>query len=184
MSELVSLREFSRRIGVGLRAVQWAIENSRIKVAKSEQHGQRTRVFLDYESAARDWEANRDPSKRNRPTKGEMKQQSPRAGAGIPVGDSPYQKARSAREVYNAKMAELKYKIETKMLVPVEDVKILFFDIARTVQQNMLNIPNRVSAIIAAEIDEKKIHDILLDEIAKSLEALSNGKLDKLTKQN
>lgn len=199
MGELVSLRECARRLGVQLRSVQVAIQNGRIDVARTDTHGQRTRVFVDIDTVLQQWAQNTDPGKRHRQTRGEIAGTTPPPGAQEPPSGpagpgqrrpagqdtkenpSAYQTARGAREVYTAKMVELKYKLQTKALVPAEEVKKIFFDVGKTIQLNMLNIPNRVAAMIAAESDEKKVFDILQTEITIALEALSNGRIDKLT---
>ncbi len=202
MAELISMREFSRRVGVQLRAVQFAIETGRIKIAERRPAGKQTRVFIDWETQAQAWEQNRDPGKKNRPTSREMaqgtevqhtgeKKTKPSAGAqahsspGRPKADAPpsqYQIARSAREAFNAKMAELNYKKSAGALVELDKVKALYFDIARTVQQNLLNIPGRVSAIVSAKTDEREIYNLIEKEIMLVLESLSNANFNTLSK--
>jgi hypothetical protein len=219
----VSLREFSRRIGVSLRTVQVAIESKRITAFRTEQAGIRTRIFVDQEKALQEWKDNTNHFNRNQLTRGEMEGrglfgegpegkwdlQAP-AAAPVPAKKPPakaaeappkarksdlpapvmavsqtestYQKARGAREVYSAKMLELKFQLESKALVPVEAVKKLFYDIGKTVQQNLMNIPARISPIVAAEVDEKKVHDMIENEVVKALEILSDGNLESLTR--
>lgn len=186
MADLISMRECARQLGVQLRSVQVALQSGRIHAEKTEQAGTKTRIFFDIDKVRQEWSTN--TGTRNRDTRGEMTGTAPAPGAaGPPAGkagpaeQTTYQKARGAREVYSAKMIELKYKLESKALVPVEDVKKIFFDIGKTIQLSMLNIPNRVAALIAAETNEKKVYDLLQAEINLALESLSNGKLDRLT---
>ncbi len=189
MAALVSMRECARQLGVQLRSVQVALQTGRIHSEKTEQAGTKTRIFFDMDKVRQEWRVNSAPEHGNRPTRGEMAGTAPAPtegpgsmpAAGGPAEQSTYQKARGAREVYNAKMIELKYKLQSKALVPVEDVKKIFFDIGKTIQLSMLNIPNRVAALIAAEMNEKKVYDILQAEIILALESLSNGKIDRLT---
>lgn len=92
-------------------------------------------------------------------------------------GGEIYDKSRAAREAYSARLMQLEYKQKTGELVSLDKVKLLFFNTARNVQQNLLSIPNRISAIIAAENDPKKIHDLLSHEIKVAMRELSDGNL-------
>lgn len=197
MVEPISLREFGRRVGVGLRSVQYAIETGRLKIHSEKMFGKQRRIFLDWETQEAAWHKDRgDTGKRNRLTVGEK-------AAGVEVHGDPgqthetgpdpvaatgaaekkttaFQKARSVRETFNAKMAELNFRKAAGALVPAEEVKQVFFEIGKIAQQNMMNIPARVSAILAAETDEKKIGDILMDEIIKALDGIANADLSRL----
>jgi hypothetical protein len=210
MGELVSVREFSRRMGVTLRAIQFAIERGRVKISKSEQRGQRVRHFIDMDEKAA-WELNRDPSKQGGPTRrekgkgpqpsytkpGDREEGRPAAGGLAPDAtpgpgpggapdtsgqifgrESAYHKARTARELFTAKTAELEYKVRIGELVSMDEVKKVFYTTANAVTQNLLNIPARVSAILAAETDEKKVFEMLNREIKNALQRLSDGNLE------
>jgi len=178
MSELVSMRELARRLGVTLKTIQNHVAKGNIKPDKVEQRGKQTRIYFDPERAADEFHANRDPGQRQSETRGE------RAGdkEKLPAESGTFRKARSAREVFNAKMAELKFKKESGALVPIEDVKILFFNTGRDIQTNLLNIPARLAPILAAEMNEKKCFDLIKDEIVNVLEILSNARIDSLGK--
>jgi hypothetical protein len=45
--------------------------------------------------------------------------------------------------------------------------------VRRTVRDNLLSIPDRLDAIIAAETDRRKVHQILSDELNRVLEELT-----------
>jgi hypothetical protein len=60
-------------------------------------------------------------------------------------------------------------------LVPAKDVTTAAFEKARTVRDQLLNIPSRVSPILAAETNAAKVHEILDKEIRQALEVLSAG---------
>lgn len=72
-----------------------------------------------------------------------------------------------------ARKAELEILELTKILIPAKDVKDAAFEKARMVRDQMLNISSRISPIVAAEHDSKKVHEILDKEIRQVLEALS-----------
>lgn len=90
-------------------------------------------------------------------------------------GSGEYEKARTEKEIYRAKMAKLNYERMDGSLVPVEAVKKQAFETARQVRDSLLNIPNRVSPIVAAEHDSKRVNEIFTQEIRQCLEYLSNN---------
>ena len=49
------------------------------------------------------------------------------------------------------------------------DVEAANFNLARTFRDRMQNIPERVAAMIAAESDPHRVHEILTTEIRKAL---------------
>ncbi|BET29112.1 hypothetical protein wCauATS_13140 [Wolbachia pipientis] len=85
-------------------------------------------------------------------------------------------KTRIKNEMERGKLLEAKAKAEIGELVAVEEVKNEAFNVARVVRNNLLNIPNRVSALLALLSDTEKIHMALTEEITNSLEELSNTK--------
>lgn len=86
-----------------------------------------------------------------------------------------YTKARTAREAYNAQLARLEYEERSGKLVNADEVKAEAFRLARTVRDAMMNIPDRVSAELAGEMDARNIHALLTDEIRKAMESLIDG---------
>ncbi len=85
-------------------------------------------------------------------------------------------KTRIKNEMERGKLLEAKARAEIGELVAVEEVKRDAFNVARVVRNNLLNIPNRVSALLASLSDTEKIHMALTEEITNSLEELSNTK--------
>lgn len=87
-------------------------------------------------------------------------------------------KTRIKNEMERGKLLEAKAKAEIGELVAVEEVKNEAFNVARVVRNNLLNIPNRVSALLASLSDTEKIHMALTEEITNSLQELSNAKFE------
>ncbi|KAG8290533.1 hypothetical protein J6590_079668 [Homalodisca vitripennis] len=85
-------------------------------------------------------------------------------------------KTRIKNEMERGKLLEAKARAEIGELVSVEEVKTEAFNVARVVRNNLLNIPNRVSALLASLSDTEKIHMALTEEITNSLQELSNAK--------
>uniref|UniRef100_UPI00333FB83A hypothetical protein n=1 Tax=Wolbachia endosymbiont (group B) of Pilophorus perplexus TaxID=3066160 RepID=UPI00333FB83A len=85
-------------------------------------------------------------------------------------------KTRIKNEIERGKLLEAKAKAEIGELVPIEEVKRDAFNTARVVRNNLMNIPDRVSALLASLSEAEKIHMTLTEEITNSLEELSNTK--------
>ncbi len=85
-------------------------------------------------------------------------------------------KTRIKNEMERGKLLEARVKAEVGKFVSIEEVKNEAFNEARVVRNNLLNIPNRVSALLASLSDTEKIHMALTEEITNSLEELSNAK--------
>lgn len=204
MNKEVSLRGFAREMGVTLRAVQLAIKAGRVQISRTEQHGQRQRHFINLGTAAVSWEARRDPAKRLRPTRGEAgkgpqpyhtkpEDREEAGGQGAPAGgpagpsgtkggymqgDETFHKARAARELFTAKTAELDYKVKTGELVKMEKVREVFYSTGAAIREGIMQIPARISPILAAESNEKKINALLVKEFTQVLKLISENKLD------
>lgn len=72
-----------------------------------------------------------------------------------------------------ARKAELEVLEITKILVPAKDVREAAFEKARLLRDQLLNIPNRIAPILAAERDSKKSHTILDKELRQCLESIA-----------
>ena len=71
------------------------------------------------------------------------------------------------------KSLEARAKVEIGELVNVNEVKQAAFNKARIVQDNLLNVPDRVANLLASVDDASKIHELLSQEIRNSLKELS-----------
>ena len=188
----VSLRAYARHRGVSLGAVQKAIKSRRIQKTASGQ--------IDAEAADVEWERNTAP----RPSAaGESKQQKPVASpeaARLPnprtrivdvssteghadsgkndlpaAGSLEYSRARAVRENYNARLAKIQYEERVGRLISVNEVQVSAFNKFRQFRDQMLNIPDRVAAMLAANSDPAKVHEILGTEIRSALEEFADA---------
>jgi hypothetical protein len=144
---------------VALSAVQKAINTGRISTLPNGQ--------IDSEVAAGEWEAN---TKARPPV---MRRQSDDEGDGF--GASQYTKARAVREHYQARLAKIEYEERVGNLVPKDEVQIASFNKFRQFRDAMLNIPDRVAAMLAAETEEAKCYAILAAEIRKALNEFADS---------
>ena len=84
-------------------------------------------------------------------------------------------KSRIKSEVERAKLLEIKARVEAGKYIAVDEVKAAAFNRARVVRDALLNIPERLAAMLAAEADERRVHQILATEIRAALEELMDG---------
>jgi hypothetical protein len=155
---LVSLRQYAKHRGVSHTAVEKAVKQGRIKLTDGK---------VDVEAADRDWRRNSSPV--NAPN---------RAARSLTGGDGPtsgptYAQSRAVRELYLARLAKIEFEERAAKLVSRDEVTVAAFTKARTVRDNLLNIPDRLAAMLAAESDPAEVHQILTDEIRKALIELS-----------
>jgi hypothetical protein len=84
-------------------------------------------------------------------------------------------KSRIKTEVERGKLLEIRARAESGKLIAADEVKIAAFRRARIVRDGMLNLPDRLAAILAAEHDATKVHTLLTTEIRTVLVELSDA---------
>jgi hypothetical protein len=93
----------------------------------------------------------------------------PEEDEGTPLGASQYTKARAVREHYQARLAKIDYEERVGKLVSKDEVQVAAFNKFRQFRDHMLNIPDRLAAMLAAEADRAKCYEILATEIRRAL---------------
>ena len=84
-------------------------------------------------------------------------------------------KTKLKNEIEKGKLLEARVKAETGELVPIEEVRSTFYAKGRIVRDGILNIPDRISSLLATIDDASQIHEILTQELRTVLEELSNA---------
>ncbi len=87
--------------------------------------------------------------------------------------DPKFIESQARREMFKAKLTELEYQELVGELIPAKDVDDEWFRLARLVRDTMLNIPARIADQLAHETDQRKVQDLLEQEIYQALETLS-----------
>lgn len=158
---VMSQRAYARHRGVAVLAVQKAIQAGRISTLPDGR--------IDPAVADQEWAQN-------------TREYAPAVTAhndddGAAFGASQYTKARAVREHYQARLAKIEYEERIAKLVSKDEVQIAAFNKFRQFRDHMLNIPDRVAALLAAETEASKCYEILATEIRKALNefADSNG---------
>jgi hypothetical protein len=123
------------------------------------------------DSAAADaaLEALRQPM---RPMQRVLARDAPAAGGGADL-PTLLLKSRIKTEVERGKLLEARAKAETGQTVSADEVKAAAFRKARIVRDGLLNLPDRLAALLAAETDAGTIHTLLTSEIRTILDNLS-----------
>jgi hypothetical protein len=85
-----------------------------------------------------------------------------------------YSRARAVREGFLAKLAKIEFDERSNNLVNRHEVEVAAFNKYRTFRDNMLNIADRMSAVLAAETDPANVHQLLTGEIRKALQESGN----------
>lgn len=175
---VMSLRAYARHRGVSIRAVQKAIAANRITTTADKK--------IDPVRADAEWQRNTNPKEQinmaprpERPERPAAKEQPAPAGvtdqAPRAIAGDSYHKARAAREGYAARLAQIEYEQKIGKLVDRAAVEAEAFNRYRTFRDLILNIPDRIAPIIAAESDTAKVHEILEAEIRTALNDFSNA---------
>ncbi len=177
--ELVSLREYARRRGISHVAVHKAIKAGRISTVDGK---------IDPAQADREWIENTDQSKpRNRVT-GKPKQarragepsepmdlggsEDAQGGNGTATG---YAKARAARELYQAQLAKLELDRQRGVLIRADEVRVGAFNMARKARDQLIALPERVAAVLAATDDAAEVQRILEEEIERICQEIADA---------
>jgi hypothetical protein len=90
-------------------------------------------------------------------------------------GASQYSKARAVREHYQARLAKLEFEERTGKLVSKDEVQVAAFNKFRQFRDAVLNLPDRLAAMLAAETDAAKAYEILSTEIRKALNEFADA---------
>ena len=72
-------------------------------------------------------------------------------------------------EHYQGAVAKYDYEERVARLVPGEQVQVAAFNKFRQFRDGMINIPDRLAAMLAAETVEATVHALLTAEIRKAL---------------
>lgn len=201
---MMSISAYGRRRGCSHEAVRRAIKSGRLEQSVTYDHKGHPKIhdpdLADREWAAntheirqQDWNANGAAVSRSKGGDGvgrspQTKSRGPNPGgngangSGTPGGEapapSPLNKAKAARETYEARMAELRYRKMKDELVDAAEVKRAFATASRNVRDGLLAMPDRIASIIAAETDPDRVRQMMIEEIEKTLSTLADTGAD------
>jgi phage terminase Nu1 subunit (DNA packaging protein) len=90
-----------------------------------------------------------------------------------PSNNLSYMRAKTMREAFNAKIAELEYKERKGELRDSQSVRKAITDSAVVIRSALELIPDKLSIRMAAESDPEKCHTLLTSEIDQTLAELT-----------
>lgn len=198
MSDIVSVREFARRMGVSLPAVQKAVKTGRIDGVVGD-NGKLKGIDWDTQKDA--WTANSNTAQRrvklahtpegedatpfpaaegtNRGGRPRKDGQPPKGTpAPAPTLEPDTSKGASlaeikrAREAVNLQLDKLKLDVEKKKYVPADSVRTEGAKLAATLVSSLYNIPDQVSPELASMTDAMAIRALLIAELDKAVEGI------------
>src|ERR1700676_3866604 len=148
----MSLRAYAKRRGCAMSAVQKAIQSGRITTTADGK--------IDPVQADAEWGENTAP-RAGLPTRHRNLPPPRRLSASISpdpalAGGGSYLVARGVREGFLARLAKIQYEEKLGKLINRDEVQVERFNTNRIIRDGVLNIPDRVSAQLAAETDAKK----------------------------
>ena len=168
----LSIRAYARHRGVVKSAVEKAIRTGRITTTPDGK--------IDPARADAEWERNTAPRAvaatrpRIQPTPPRRLSASIAPDSSL-AGGGNYLVARGVREGFLARLAKIQYEEKLGKLINRDEVQVERFNTNRIIRDGVLNIADRVSAQLAAETDEKKVHEILTTEIRNALNGIADG---------
>lgn len=86
-------------------------------------------------------------------------------------------KTKLKNEIEKGKLIEAEVKERLGELISVSDVKKVFYAKAKAVRDGILNVPDRISSLLATMNDPAEIHKVLSRELRQVLEELSHHEL-------
>lgn len=172
MAKSGNTAELAKILGISVQAVGKFCAQGRISF--SLKNGKRW--FPDLQAAAREYLASRDVGRGQRRANEEASD-----GEGAPPAPpaddekiESYQKSAARLQHYKAALAEIEYQIQTGTLVRKDELDREVFKFHRSIRDQLLNIPDRTAALLAAETEQAKVHAILSREIRRVLSVLAD----------
>jgi hypothetical protein len=168
MTKNLSIRAYARHRGVTHRAVQKAIAAGRITKGRDG--------LLNPTAVDQQWASNTDETKSRNSVSGNPRRRRRPGDPSLPAStdlsttgraDSSYIKSRAIREGYLARLAKLEFELQTGSVLSADVVRVKAFNLARLCRDMLLNIPDRISPILAGCSDSREVHRLLTAEIQR-----------------
>jgi predicted negative regulator of RcsB-dependent stress response len=87
--------------------------------------------------------------------------------------DADYMASRTRRESAEAELAELRLAEQHGSLIRVDAIKQALANAFTATRDSLLQIPSRLAAVLAAETDAAKVHELLQLELYRALEGMA-----------
>jgi len=184
MSELISFREFARRIEVGEKTIRDAVNLGKISKGVVESNGKKK---IDYLEALKEVEAYNLGAKSRygkeniqQPSihvKQNTQKASNRTDSDFTVdlnNDSSMAQAQKYEKIFKAKLAQLEFEQKQGILAPKEELYTELFAYGTEVRNNILSIPDRITdTLISLANDRNAFNNFLIDNLTEALETFA-----------
>jgi phage terminase Nu1 subunit (DNA packaging protein) len=169
---MVTPNHYAKHRQVTLQAVLAAIKSGRL--VKSVTQKPSGRYLVDVELADKEWAENTDNLTGAAAHVSKRKPEIDTSAEHVADDDTPmtYAEARAKHERFKARLAELELEQREGKLVEADVVQREAFKASRQVRDALLNLPDRVAGLLAAETNQFKVHQLLTKEIRRALEDL------------
>lgn len=168
-AESMSLKLFAERQGVSGPAVSKAIRIGRLRRSVARDANGRAYI-ADYRLACLEWR-----ERSSRPVREDVADAppaTPTPAAALPAtGDPTLAEAQRTAVLERARKLKLENDLFEGSLVKMDQVLRESFTFSRAVRENVLNVPPRLAAAIAAESDATRVHLELDRALRQALEA-------------
>jgi phage gp36-like protein len=176
MGDLVTLSELARRLGCSKQYIhklklqgvlkfdgEDLIDEDVARQAMGDASDPTKAYMKEVNQAQRERWANGPPPERAQSEEGETRQS----------GNISYMKAKTMREAFNAKIAELEYKERKGELRDSQSVRKTITDAAVLIRSALERIPDKLANRVAAESDPDVCYTMLTEEVDQSLAELA-----------
>lgn len=204
----ISLREFSRRRGVTLQAVQRAITSGRVSAAAVRRDARNRLHAIEWHQATREWNTHTDPDLALRtgtvvpaptqdttqraahtgrvddapavPVVAGAESSQPRAQSNVepeiapPGGDTEFHRHRTEKARLDVEKQRTDLAERMGALARVEEMRATAHEVGRLVHNKLMELPERLSPLLAVETDPLRVHALLASEIRGVLNALAD----------
>lgn len=173
-TELISIREFARRVGCSDTSIRKAIKAG--KIVKGIVHNSEGRDKLDYDTAFKEYTAAYDPSyPSNDKLRAKMMHAAETPTEPAAGGDtSSMAAAKRAQAIIKAKILEIELKEKQKKLVDKQAVYLALFDAGKEVKASIMAVPDRVIDAVFSAKSRNEAHTILTKALIEALDVLSD----------
>ena len=163
MIKYVNQSDFSKIVGVTKQRISKSIQHGKLSKSLVMVDGKR---MINLKIGLQEWAANIAPVQQI----GGSKNMAKKTINQMNLSDLQLMQAR-----YKTLTQKLDLDTKIKGLIPVEQIEKEYLYIARIVREVILAIPDRISAILAAETSERKVNNILTEKLHEALEGLKNA---------
>lgn len=159
---LLSQAAYARHRGVSRNAVHIAVRDGRISTIGAKH-------LIDAAAADVEWDENTSPSSPKSTAPGNPHRN------GTKSASSKLHEHRSRHEAIRVELAELELESKRGRLVPMDQVERQAFEAARGVRDSLMQLPNDLSADLAAAMTPVECERILAGAIRRALADLAGS---------